>query len=243
MARCLIGMIHTIPVNLFMKEYIELNQKLKKLIPEEYVKGIHLSVLFALFHNQGTLNEMNAFRLVHDHPEMELNIQTILLLYDAMTKGTEREGDGFRKKNGYVDSKEFFFIPVPAEQTLEEMEKLCGRYAHLNHPSGEAFDDIFRFLLEFACIHPMEDGNGRLSAFLVEMLLRKAGLSMAPFLPMDIVVGKLHGQQYMRQVIRAAGSYYGQKPYEYDGFVRFARMVLEESYQVTIQACEKYIAM
>lgn len=224
-----------------MRDYIGLDQKLKELMPEEFAKGAHLSVLFALFHEQGLLNEMDAFRLVCDHLEMELDIKTILLVYDALTKGTEREGSGFRKRNGYVDSKEFFFIPVPADRTLEEMEKLCKRYEHLNHSSPETFDDIFRFLLEFACIHPVEDGNGRLSSFLVEMLLRKSGLSMAPFLPMDIVFGKLHGQQYMRQVIRAAGSYYGQKPYEYDGFIRFARMVLLESYQIMIVTCEKYI--
>ena len=224
-----------------MQEYIELDRRLNDLLPKEFANGAHLSVLFALFHEQGVLNEINAFRLLRDHSELELDIQTILLVYDALTKGTVREGDGFRRRNGYVDSKEFFFIPVPADHTLEEMEKLCKRYAHLNHPSPEAFDDIFRFLLEFACIHPMEDGNGRLSSFLVEMLLRKAGLSMALYLPMDIVFGKLHGQQYMRQVIRSAGTYYGQKPYEYDGFIRFARMVLSESYQIAIRACEKYI--
>ena len=222
-----------------MKEYIWYDQQLKKLLPEEFAKGAHLSSLFTVFHDQGVLSEMNAFRLVRDHQELTLDTKTILLIYDALTKGTEREGSGFRKRNGYVDSKEFFFIPVPADQTLEEMEELCKRYKHLNCPEPEAFDDIFRFLLEFACIHPMEDGNGRLSSFIVGMLLRKSGLSMAPFLPMDIVFGKLHGQQYMRQVIRAAGSYYGQKQYEYDGFIRFARNVLTESYQIVISACKK----
>ena len=223
-----------------MKEFIEQDRKLQKLMTEEFVNGAHLSAFFALFHNHGALGEMNAFRLVRDNSELRLDIKTVLLIYDALTKGTGHEGNGFRERNVYVDSKEFFFIPVTADKTTEEMEKLCKRYEHLNCPNPEAFDDIFRFLLEFACIHPMEDGNGRLSSFLVEMLLRKAGLSMAPFLPIDIVFGKLHGQQYMRQIIRAAGSYYGQKPYEYDGFIRFGRDVLLEAYQIMIITCEKY---
>ena len=223
-----------------MDVFIKQDQRLKELLPEEFVNGAHLSALFTVFHDQGSMNEINAFRLLRDHPGLELDIETILLVYEALTKETEKEGSGFRKKNGYVDSKEFFYIPVPPDRTREEIEKLCKRYEYLNHPDPESFDDIFRFLLEFVCIHPMEDGNGRLSSFLVEMLLRKAGLSMALFLPMDIVFGKLHGQQYMRQVIRAAGSYYGQKPYEYDGFIRFGRNVLSESYQIAIRTCKKY---
>ena len=47
------------------------------------------------------------------------------------------------------------------------MRALCARYAHLNHPKPEDFDDIFRFLLDFICIHPMEDANGRLSVLKV----------------------------------------------------------------------------
>lgn len=224
-----------------MKEFIEQDRRLQELMTEEFVNGAHLSAFFALFHNQGALGEMNAFRLVRDNSELRLDIKTVLLIYDALTKGTQSEGSGFRERNVYVDSKEFFFIPVTADKTPEEMEKLCKRYEHLNCPNSKVFDDIFRFLLEFACIHPMEDGNGRLSSFLAEMLLKKAGLSMAPFLPIDIVFGKLHGQQYMRQVIRAAGSFYGQKPYEYDGFIRFGRDVLSESYRIAIRTCEKYI--
>lgn len=224
-----------------MEEFLELDQRLKERFPDEFYKGAHLATLFSIFREHRILNEMNVYRYVRDNPKLELNIDTVLLVYYALTKGTDLEGKGFRERNGYVDSGEFFFIPVPADKTYAEMENLCKRYAHLNNPGDESFDDIFRFLLEFACIHPMEDGNGRLSSSLVEMLLRKAGLSMAPYLPMDILFGKIYGYRYMREVIRAAGSYYGQKPYEYDGFIRFARMVLAESYQITIQACEKYI--
>ena len=51
----------------------------------------------------------------------------------------------------------------------------------------------------------MEDANGRLSVFLVQLLLRKAGLEMAPFLPFDMVLGKYRLQQYQMSVADVGG--------------------------------------
>ncbi|MBR3226126.1 MAG: Fic family protein [Atopobiaceae bacterium] len=223
-----------------MEKLIERDRALASELPNAFLHGAHLSLMYALGHCENRLNEMEVFRLIRDHPELELNVQTILYLYDVLTSGTEYGGRGFKSKQIYVESEDYFYITLPPEETPDAMRALCARYSHLNHPKPEDFDDIFRFLLDFICIHPMEDANGRLSVFLVQLLLRKAGLEAAPFLPFDAVLGKFHLRQYQLHILKASGSFYGQKPIEYDLFVEFAKELVLESYDILGAACRTY---
>ena len=209
-------------------------------LPDAFFHGAHLSLLYALGHYNTRLNEMDVFRLIRDHPELELNVETVLRIYDVLTAGTEYDGHGFKSRQNYVESKDFFYITLTPEETPDAVKTLCARYAHLNHPKPEDFDDIFRFLLDFICIHPMEDANGRLSVFLVQILLRKAGLEMAPFLPFDMVLGRSRLRQYQLHILKASGCFYGQKPIEYDLFVDFAKELVMESYDSLRSACRTY---
>ena len=223
-----------------MRKLIEQDRDLVSELPDAFFNGAHLSLMYALGHRQARLNEMDVFRLVRDHPELELNVETILRLYDVLTAGTEYDGRGFKRRKVYVELEDFFYITLPPEETPDAVRELCARYSHLNYPKPEDFDDIFRFLLDFICIHPMQDGNGRLSVFLVQVLLRKAGLEMAPFLPFDMVLGRLRLQQYQLHILKASGCFYGQKPIEYDLFVAFAKELVMESYDIVRSACRTY---
>ena len=229
-------------MNDLMRELKEQDRALASELPDAFFDGAHLSLMYAVGHHNVSLNEMDVFRLIRDDRELELNVETILRLYDVLTAGTVYNGRGFKRRQIYVESKDFFYITLTPEETPEAVRTLCAGYAHLNHPKPEDFDDIFRFLLDFICIHPMEDANGRLSVFLVQLLLRKAGLEMAPFLPFDMVLGKFRLQQYQLHILKASGSYYGQKPMEYDLFVEFAEGLVRESYDILRTACRNYVS-
>ena len=54
------------------------------------------------------------------------------------------------------------FIPVPAFQTAEAMEELCAQF--LEAWEADRMDKLIlipMFILDFLCIHPFNDGNGR----------------------------------------------------------------------------------
>ena len=223
-----------------MRKMIEQDRALASELPDAFFNGAHLAFMYALGHYSTRLNEMDVFRLVRDHPELELNVETILRLYDVLTAGTGYGGHGFKSRKIYVESKDYFYITLAPEETPDAVRELCDRYTHLNHPKPEDFDDIFSFLLDFICIHPMEDANGRLSVFLVQVLLRKAGLEMAPFLPFDIVLGRFRLREYQLHILKASGSFYGQKPIEHDLFVDFAKELVMDSYDILRAACRTY---
>ena len=61
------------------------------------------------------------------------------------------------------------FVPVPAFQTAEAMEELCTRF--LEAWEADRIDKLVlipMFILDFLCIHPFNDGNGRMSRLLIE---------------------------------------------------------------------------
>ena len=231
--------LNTRNMNDLIRELIEQDRTLASGFPDAFFKGAHLSLMYTFGRDPSAwMNEMDVFRLIRDNPDLELNVETILHIYRMLSAGTEYEGSGFKIKPNFIDSEDYFYVTLPPEETPDAMKTLCERYAHLNHPKPEDFDDIFRFLLDFICIHPIQDANGRTSVFLVLMLLKKAGLEMAPFIPFDMVLGRMHLKEYQLHILKASGSYYGQKPIEYDLFVDFAKRLIKESYDILERACK-----
>ena len=207
-------------------EFFRLDKSLSDALPDAFFAGAHLPLLYRFAHPKLRLHEMWAFRLVRDSRDLPLCTDTVLRLYRAMTDGTELEGKGYKTENCCIESADFVYIPTPADQTVETVNLLCEKYGYLNDPGAEDLDGIFRFLLEFICIHPMEDGNGRLSVFLVQLLLKKAGLACAPFLPYDFLQNLMYRGVYQKHIVKASGIFYGQKPLEYGPFVQFTEGLL-----------------
>ena len=222
--------------NDYHAEFFRLDGELFDRMPAAYLDGAHLPLLYCISHPKLRLNEMQAFRLVRDETDLQLCTDSILRIYHSMTGGTKLEGKNFKTENCRIESAEYVYITTPAEQTAAAMEALCEKYSCLNAPGGEDLDGIFRFLLEFICIHPMEDGNGRLSVFLIQLLLKKAGLRCAPFLPYDFLQNRMYRDVYQKHIIKASGIFYGQKPLEYEAFVRFTEDLLMEAYRLLSEA-------
>ena len=68
------------------------------------------------------------------------------------------------------------FVSVPAYQKPDAIKCLCEAY--LKAWEDDRFDKLLlipMFILDFLCIHPFHDGNGRMSRLLSLLLLFKAG--------------------------------------------------------------------
>jgi len=218
--------------------FLARDRALYEKLPEVFLCGAHLPLLYRFAHPKRRFHEMEAFRLVRDHPELPLCTETVLRLYRAMTAGTALAGAGFKTGDCYIESADYLYIPTPAAGTPAAMEALCEKYRFLNEGRPENLDDIFRFLLELICIHPMEDGNGRLSVFLVQLLLRKAGFRCAPFLPCDYLQNGMYRGVYQKHIVKASGIFYGQKELEYGPFVLFVKDLLLDAYGFLREAVE-----
>ncbi|MBD2741891.1 Fic family protein [Coleofasciculus sp. FACHB-1120] len=81
------------------------------------------------------------------------------------------------------------FQPVPAFETPEAMERLHERFNYL-WQSGE-FEPLLlipSYVLDFLCIHPFLDGNGRMARLLTLLLLYQAGYEVGRFISLERIV-------------------------------------------------------
>lgn len=89
------------------------------------------------------------------------------------------------------------FQPVSAFQTADAMEQLCDEmYKAWNN---EIFDKLLlipMFILDFLCIHPFNDGNGRMSRLLTLLLLYKSGCIVGKYVSVEMIIEKTKETYY-----------------------------------------------
>lgn len=78
------------------------------------------------------------------------------------------------------------FTPVTPIATPDAMENLCRAYEEA--VSKERIDALIlipAFIIDFLCIHPFNDGNGRMSRLLTLLLLYKSGYEVGKYLSIE----------------------------------------------------------
>lgn len=89
------------------------------------------------------------------------------------------------------------FRPVPAFQTPEAMLNLCTKYN--DAIEAGTYDPLLLmpiFILDFLCIHPFNDGNGRMSRLLTLLLLYRAGFIVGKYISIEMIIEKSKDSYY-----------------------------------------------
>lgn len=228
-------------------DFLSLDKKLFPLLGEAELSGSHLRLLFVMTHSSLTkgnnypkaykTNEYKAFHYLIDHKDDAFGTDFILGLHRALVS---ENGGTWKNKNTYFEKPNGgFYITTSAEKTPEVMERLCRDFSFLNSPKEAEFEEIFKFILHFICIHPFLDGNGRISSFLLQFLLYKAGLSAALYLPLDTLIYGLNGPRTSLEIQRASGSFYGMRPLLFDRYIPYMKDILHKGYLYLIEALEQ----
>ena len=217
-----------------IETFKKIDSKLFPTLPSSVLDLSPLGPLYSRVHHRRRLNELGALSYIIRHRDEPFDLDTILRVYAELVKGTELEEMGLKQKTNFIEQEklEILSLTCPVEETAERMTELCERYAHLSKPKNKDFDDIFRLSLDLLAIHPVVDGNGRLSILLTQFLLLKMGLECAPYLPLDAVIFGLNGMRMHRQIRYGCGVYYGQHPIIYEKYVPFMKSALMLSYEL-----------
>lgn len=94
-------------------------------------------------------------------------------------------------------SRRIRFKPVSAFETLEAVEKLCNAY-HEAIKDGriDSLILISKFVLDFLCIHPFHDGNGRMSRLLTLLLLYQQGFIVGKYISVEMLIERTKESYY-----------------------------------------------
>ena len=106
------------------------------------------------------------------------------------------------------------FVPLPADETPAAMDELCRHLAAAwDSQQADRLLVINAFILDFLCIHPFRDGNGRLARLLTLLLLYAAGYEVGRYISLERVV------ENQRDVLRGAAAIrraLGSRPSRFD---------------------------
>jgi len=134
----------------------------------------------------------DALSMIHDSAEymafsenIILQIHTIIYRYHASDGGKwKATSNEIVEKNPDGSIKRVRFIPVSVVKTPTFMEALAEGYSEAIH-NYDPLIIIPLTILDFLCIHPFRDGNGRTARLLTLMLLYHFGYEVGRYISLE----------------------------------------------------------
>lgn len=135
-----------------------------------------------------------ALNLVHENFEyIPIRPNYILQLHKEMYQFLDVNfGGKFKDTPNEIDAvypdgrKVVIFKPLEPYKTPEAIEKICEEYNKaINQLNVDPLVAIPVFIHDFLCIHPFNDGNGRMSRLLTTLLLYKSGYVVGKYISLE----------------------------------------------------------
>ena len=164
-------------------------------------------------------------------PGMILQLHRDLYKFSGMSiGGNYKTSDNVIEEEDAQGNKHIRFQPVPAWETSMAMEKLCESYNELCK-SGQ-YDPLLMipvFILDFLCIHPFNDGNGRMSRLLTLLLLYRAGYNVGKYISIEKLIERTKGVYY--DDLQESSANWHEEENDYIPFVTYQLGVILAAYR------------
>jgi len=175
--------------------------------------------------------------IIHnEYAFMELSEELILNLHRAMMSYSPKEGGSYKTQDNVIMSIDVYgrrsirFKPVSSEETPAAMEQLILAYLDAKDDSGiDPLILIPCFILDFLCIHPFSDGNGRMSRLLTLLLMYRNGIDAGKYISFEEQINNKKGRYY--EALRVSSEGWHMNSNDYIPFV--------EDFILTLFACYK----
>lgn len=146
-------------------------------------------------------------RIFDNYKTISLTENWILQFHGILLQFSEKDGSHkgkYKSVNNTVvmtnkqGEQVVLFDPTPPYLVKPEMEAAIA-WANEQLASGEVHPilTIANFIFEFLAIHPFQDGNGRMSRALTNLLLLKAGYAYVPYVSLDEMIEETKAEYYL----------------------------------------------
>ena len=139
----------------------------------------------------------NGFENIAIEEKNILNLHSVLLSFTETGGGTYKTSDNLIMEIDRNGNRKIRFIPTKATETQASMQQLIYAFIDANNDSGiNKLLLIPCFILDFLCIHPFSDGNGRMSRLLSLLLLYKSGFDAGKYISFEEQINKNKNSYY-----------------------------------------------
>jgi len=152
-----------------------------------------------------------------NYPNIPFTPSMVLQLHRDLYQFLPQEGGRWKPTDNEIvevaanGSRIVRFTPVPAHLTPEAMNRLHQRFNEL-WERGE-IDPLLlipTYILDFLCIHPFSDGNGRMARLLALLLLYRAGYEVGRYISLERVIEGQREGYYETLHLSSQGWHEGQ---------------------------------
>jgi Fic family protein len=187
-------------------------------------------------------SEISGYRevltLIHENYEhISITPNTILQLHRDLYSfhpttdgGCWKNNDNFITETTHSGETRTRFVPVSAFQTPLAINQLCIAFNEVFvTPYTQTLPLIFAFILDFLCIHPFNDGNGRMSRLLTLLLLYKAGYFVGQYISIERIIENSKETYY--DALQHSSEKWHDGKNSYFPFIYYSLSVLVKAYQ------------
>jgi len=144
-------------------------------------------------------------------------------------------GGSFKNSDNYISevdaegNEKVRFKPVPAYLAADALERLCTSFiTALEKNEYDALLLIPMFILDFLCIHPFNDGNGRMSRLLTLLLFYRASYIVGKYISLEKLIENSKDTYY--EVLQDSSIGWHDNESDYTPFIRYYLGIIQKAY-------------
>ena len=141
----------------------------------------------------------DALRIIHENYDaIPITQNYILQLHKILYSHMNNPIAGHTKTvQNYISATypdghvEILFTPLSPYETPEALDRICEEYNRvIGNMELEPLNAIPVFIHDFLCIHPFNDGNGRMSRLLTTLLMYQNGFYVGKYISLEAKIAK-----------------------------------------------------
>ena len=171
-----------------------------------------------------------SYDYIHPRPNVLLQLHKQLFSFaQTAVGGIYKNSDNFITETDADGNEKIRFKPIPAYLTANAMENLCTAFIDSIHKNEhDSLLLIPMFILDFLCIHPFNNGNGRMSRLLTLLLFYRAGYIVGKYISLEKLIENSKDSYY--EVLFDSSVEWHENKSDYAPFVRYYLGILQKAY-------------
>lgn len=160
----------------------------------------------------------DALAYIHEnYKAIPVSPNTVSMLHQFLYKHTNQAGGDFKGEDNLIidrlkdGSTRVRFTPPPASQTYLYMHSLVDAYRFVS--SQRNFSPLILiplFILDYLCVHPFKDGNGRTARLWALLLLYHAGYHVGKYISLERIIEQSK-ETYYESLERSSKGWHEEK--------------------------------
>ena len=183
------------------------------------------------------LGYRNALNFIHEeNVNIDISERTIKLLHKTMEEANYKDAGEYKTWNNDISeilsdgTKITRFVPVPANEVKKNIDQMLIAYS-----SAEKDINIHPlilmscFIVDFLCIHPFRDGNGRVSRLLTLLIMYKYGYDIGKYISIEAKINEYKNEYY--DALQQSSIGWHENRNNYEPFIVFMFQIIYSCYK------------